>query len=123
MLPWFIETEVTQLMETIEELGNGSLARVAIRAFEEGYLDISFSPNVNNRNEVVTIRDRTGAVRFAGCGKLPFDSRVKDFHHEKRVERMMLERDSKLFSLLEKDLSRIWKSDYRAWPLDGHYVC
>jgi methylaspartate mutase epsilon subunit len=118
-----IESEVTQLMQTVEELGNGSLARGAMRAFEEGYLDIPFSPNVNNLNEVVTIRDRTGAVRFAECGNLPFDAKVKDFHHERRVERMMLERDSKLFSLLEKDLSRVWKNDYRAWPLDGHYVC
>jgi methylaspartate mutase epsilon subunit len=117
-----LEMEVAQLMGAVEELGNGSIARGAIRAFEEGYLDIPFSPNVHNSNEVVTIRDCSGAVRFADCGNLPFTARVKECHHEKLVERMTLERDSKLFSLLEKDLSRIWKNDYRAWPLDDHYV-
>jgi methylaspartate mutase epsilon subunit len=47
---------------------------------------------------------------------------VKEFHREKLEERKMLERDPKIFSLLEKDLSRIWKNDYQMWPLDDHYV-
>lgn len=114
--------EVTQIMDSIEELGHGSMARGAIRAVEEGYLDIPFSPNVYNRGEVVTCRDCSGAVRFADCGNLPFNSYLKDFHQARKEERMALERDTKIFSLLEKDLSRVWKSDYRAWPLDNHYV-
>jgi len=114
--------EVTQILDAVEELGNGSLSRGTIRAFQEGYLDIPFSPNLHNRNEVVTLRDRGGAVRFAEFGNLPFTTRVKDFHREKLAKRKLLERDSKIFSLLEKDLSRIWKNDYRQWPLDGLYV-
>jgi methylaspartate mutase epsilon subunit len=118
-----IEREVTEILNVIEELGNGSIARGAIRAFEEGYLDIPFSPNVHNHNEVVTLRDKAGAIRFAEFGKLPFSSAVKDFHRSRIDERKTLERDSKIASLLEKDLTRIWKNDFRAWPLDGHYVC
>ena len=117
-----LELEVTQIMDRIEELGNNSIARGAISALQEGFLDIPFSPNVHNRNEVVTFRDRSGAIRYADCGQLPFNSFLKDFHQARREERMTLERDPKLFSLLEKDLSRIWKNDYRAWPLDNHYV-
>ena len=117
-----LELEVTQIMDRIEELGNNSIARGAISALQEGFLDIPFSPNVHNRNEVVTFRDRSGAIRYADCGQLPFNSFLKDFHQARREERMTLERDPKIFSLLEKDLSRIWKSDYRAWPLDNHYV-
>ena len=117
-----LELEVTQIMDRIEELGNNSIARGAISALQEGFLDIPFSPNVHNRNEVVTFRDRSGAIRYADCGQLPFNSYLKDFHQARREERMTLERDSKIFSLLEKDLSRIWKSDYHAWPLDDRYV-
>ena len=109
-------------MDRIEELGNNSIARGAIRALQEGFLDIPFSPNVHNRNEVVTFRDRSGAIRYADCGQLPFNSFLKDFHQARKEERMTLERDTKIFSLLEKDLSRIWKNDYHAWPLDHHYV-
>lgn len=118
-----LELEVTQMMNAIEELGNGSIARGTIRAFENGNLDIPFSPNLCNKNEVVTLRDRSGAVRFAEFGALPFSVSVKDFHRERIDERKMLERDPKIFSLLEKDLSRIWKNDYQTWPLDDHYVC
>jgi len=117
-----LELEVTQIMDRIEELGNNSIARGAIRALQEGYLDIPFSPNLHNRNEVVTFRDRSGAIRYGDCGQLPFNSFLKDFHQARKEERMTLERDTKLFSLVEKDLSRIWKNDYHAWPLDNHYV-
>lgn len=118
-----IEREVTEILTVIEELGNGSVARGAIRAFEEGYLDIPFSPNVYNHNEVVTLRDKAGAIRFAEFGKLPFSPAIKDFHRSRIDERKTLERDAKLASLLEKDLTRIWKNDFRGWPLDSHYVC
>lgn len=117
-----LELEVTLIMDRIEELGNNSIARGAIRALQEGFLDIPFSPNVHNRNEVVTFRDRSGAVRYADCGQLPFNSFLKDFHQSRKEERMTLERDTKIFSLLEKDLSRVSKNDYHAWPLDNHYV-
>jgi methylaspartate mutase epsilon subunit len=117
-----IELEVTQIMDAIEELGHGSLARGAIRALQEGYLDIPFSPHICNKNEVLTLRDRGGAVRFAEFGNLPFTSYLKDWHRERIEERKSLERDPRLFSLLEKDLTRIWANDYRAWPLDNLYV-
>lgn len=40
-----IEREVLELMRQIEMLGQGSLARGAIRAFRDGILDIPFSPS------------------------------------------------------------------------------
>ena len=117
-----LEMEVSQLMSAIEELGEGSIARGTIRAFKEGCLDIPFAPNKYNRNEVVTLRDRGGAIRFAEFGNLPFGNQIKDFHHGKIEERKTLERDARIFSLLEKDLTRIWKNDYLRWPLDDTYV-
>ncbi len=117
-----IEKEVHQIMSAIIEEGNGSIARGAIKAIEHGIIDIPWSPSVFNANKVTTVRDIDGAVRFYDFGNLPFDEATKSFHSEKVYMRQCMERDPSIFSLLEKDLSRIWKSDYRQWPLDGNYV-
>jgi methylaspartate mutase epsilon subunit len=117
-----LEREVRTIMETIEDLGNGSIARGAIRAFAEGILDIPFSPSIYNKNRLLTARDCDGAIRFVNPEVLPFNEDVIDFHKEKIHHRMNRERVSKIHEILGKDLTRIWKSDFIRWPLDGHYV-
>jgi methylaspartate mutase epsilon subunit len=117
-----IRTEVNQIMNAVIELGNGSVAKGAIKAIEAGILDIPWSPSVYNKGKVVGVRDVDGAVRFYDFGNLPFDEKVKDFHREKVLVRKTMERDNSIFSLLEKDLSRIWQNDYKCWPLDNTYV-
>lgn len=117
-----IRKEVKQIMDVILELGNGDIIKGAILAIEQGVIDIPWSPNIYNRNRVVCVRDVEGAVRFHDFGNLPFSESVKDFHHQKVHKRKTMERDPSIFSLLEKDLSRIWKNEYQRWPLDGHYV-
>lgn len=117
-----IKKTVNAIMEAIIELGNNSVLIGAIKAIEAGIIDIPWSPNIYNRNKVKGIRDISGAVRFIDFGNLPLDTEVKDFHLEKVGLRKMMERDSNLFSLLEKDLSRISMGDYEGWPLDRNYV-
>jgi methylaspartate mutase epsilon subunit len=117
-----IRTEVNQIMNAVIELGNGSVAKGAIKAIEAGILDIPWSPSVYNKGKVIGVRDVDGAVRFYDFGNLPFDEKVKDFHREKVLVRKTMERDNSIFSLLEKDLSRIWQNDYKCWPLDNTYV-
>ncbi|WP_217606514.1 methylaspartate mutase subunit E [Chitinophaga sp. GbtcB8] len=117
-----IRSEVKQIMDAVMQLSNGSIAKGAIKAIEAGILDIPWSPSIYNKGKVVGVRDIDGAVRFYDFGNLPFDEKTKDFHREKVVIRKNMERDSSIFSLLEKDLSRIWQNDYKTWPLDGTYV-
>jgi methylaspartate mutase epsilon subunit len=117
-----IAREVHQIMNAITEEGNGSVIKGSVKALQKGIIDIPWSPNIFNANKVITLRDIDGAVRFHDFGDLPFDENTKAFHHEKIYLRQCMERDSSIFSLLEKDLSRIWKSDYKQWPLDGIYV-
>ncbi|UCH98542.1 MAG: hypothetical protein JSV88_17295 [Candidatus Aminicenantes bacterium] len=114
--------EVTALMNSIEQLGQGSIARGITRDFQEGILDIPFSPSIYNKNHLITARDCDGAIRFVTPEGLPFDEDVIDFHKEKIHQRMTRQRAFKIFEILEKDLTRIWKNDYPRWPLDGHYV-
>lgn len=117
-----IMREVDQIMARVIELGGGSITVGAVKAIESGILDICWSPNIHNRNKVVCIRDIDGAIRYLDFGDLPFSEDIKTFHYEKTLIRKNMERDSSLFSLLEKDLSRIWKNDYKQWPLDATYV-
>lgn len=117
-----IEVEVVSIMNAIEELGNGHISRGAIKALFAGILDIPFSPNLSNRGETIAFRNKDGAVRFAVCNNLPFPEAIKEFHYNELVQRMDAERDNKMYSILEKDLTRIWKGEFRQWPLDGLYI-
>jgi methylaspartate mutase epsilon subunit len=117
-----LESEVISIMETIENLGDGSMAKGAIKAFEKGFLDIPFSPSDFNRNQLITAKDCNGAIRFVNPEVLPFKNKIIDFHKEKIHQRMTRERSSGMFKIIEKDLTRIMKNDCIKWPLDGHYV-
>jgi len=117
-----LEREVRAIMTSIEKLGQGSVARGAIKAFEKGILDIPFSPSVYNKNSLITAKDCDGAVRFVNPEQLPFENDMIDFHKEQIHRRMTAERVTRTFEILEKDLTRIWKDDFVKWPLDGHYV-
>lgn len=117
-----LEREVHAIMSSVRMLGGGSISRGAIRAIQKGILDIPFSPNRYVKKELITVRDRDGAIRFFNPENLPFDDDIIDFHREKIYRRMNAEKTSRISEILEKDLTRIWKNDYLKWPLDGHYV-
>jgi methylaspartate mutase epsilon subunit len=117
-----LEREVTSMMDMIEDFGKGSIARGILRAFEEGILDIPFSPSSYNKNRLITARDIEGAIRFVNPDLLPLPGDIIDFHKEKIHQRMTHERVFKIHEILGKDLTRISKNDYIRWPLDGAYV-
>jgi methylaspartate mutase epsilon subunit len=117
-----LRMEVNQMMECIIELGNGSIAKGAIKAIENGIIDIPWSPSIYNMNKVTSVRDVDGAIRFYDFGNMPFSQEVKSFHLDKVNIRKDMERDPSIFSLIEKDLTRIWKNDYKTWPLDNSYI-
>jgi methylaspartate mutase epsilon subunit len=117
-----LQREVSTMMQLIEDLGCGSIARGGIRAFEEGILDIPFSPSIYNKGRLISARDCNGAIRFINPEQLQVENDIVEFHKEKIAQRMIRERTSKISEILEKDLTRIWKNDFDRWPLDGHYV-
>lgn len=117
-----LQRQVEAVMTRIEQLGQGSVARGAILAFQSGLLDIPFSPSVYNRNKLITARDCDGAIRFVNPQSLPFDSSLIDFHLGKIEERKTRERITRDSHLLAKDLTRIGKNEFSFWPLDGTYV-
>ena len=110
------------MMQLIEDLGGGSIARGGMRAFEEGILDIPFSPSIYNKGRLITARDCNGAIRFVNPEQLLLENDIIEFHKEKIHQRMSQERTSKISEILERDLTGIWKNDFDRWPLDDHYV-
>lgn len=114
--------EVSTMMNLIEDLGSGSIARGGMRAFEEGILDIPFSPSIYNKGRLITARDCNGAIRFVNPEQLLLEENIVEFHKEKIHQRMSREGILKISEMLESDLTRIWKNDFDRWPLDGHYI-
>jgi methylaspartate mutase epsilon subunit len=81
------EIEIRALMDKILELGDGDVIIGCLKGVEEGFLDSSFSPNKQVRDQVMGIKDRHGAIRWKEFGNLPLPEEVKKFHREKIAER------------------------------------
>lgn len=113
-----METQVVSLMNMIELLGGGHISRGAIKAFQEGILDIPFSPNKFNKGKSITFRGIDGAIRFANVENMPFPEEVKEFHQQELLIRKKYEGESNIVKIVEKDLFRIWKNEYKHWPLN-----
>ncbi|MBB0243726.1 methylaspartate mutase [Streptomyces alkaliphilus] len=71
----WIEREVTEIVEPV--LGAPDLFAGIEAGFGEGTLDIPFSASVHARSHIVPRRDRSGAIRYAECGGLPFSPAVR----------------------------------------------
>lgn len=112
-----IETEVIAIMDMVELLGNGNIEIGAIKAIEDGIIDIPFSPNIYNRNQLFGFRNLDSAIRFTKCDQLPFPEWIKEIHQQDLYQRMIIEGEHKIYSIIEKDVTRIGKCDYRKWPL------
>lgn len=117
-----LEKEVSTVMQLIEDLGSGSIARGGMRAFEEGILDIPFSPSIYNKGRLITARDCNGAIRFVNPEQLLLEKDIIEFHKEKIHRRLSRQGTLKISEILESDLTRIWKNDFARWPLDDHYL-
>ncbi len=81
------EAEIRAFMSKILEVGDGDVILGCLKCVEEGFLDSSFSPNKQVRDQVIGIKDSRGAIRWKEFGNLPLPDEVKKFHREKVAER------------------------------------
>jgi len=77
------EAMVRSIMESILEDDADSLWRKVFNAIKEGRLEIPFSPHVINANEVITVRDPRGDIRFYERGRLPIDDKAYAYEKAK----------------------------------------
>lgn len=114
-----LNSEVACIVNHVLTLGKDDVAQGIVKAFDDGSIDIPFSPSIYNQGKVITARDVNGAIRFISTGNLPFTKDIIQFHEEKMTERR---REEKLnikqdYRLIEKDLLSVARGQFEYWPL------
>ncbi len=77
-----IEKEVKTLLYATLNIGKGDFLQGAIKAFEQGIIDIPFAPSEMNQGKILPARDMFGNIRILEFGNLPFDEEIKAFHKD-----------------------------------------
>jgi methylaspartate mutase epsilon subunit len=108
--------ETRAILDRTLELGNGDVAKGAVRAFEAGVIDVPFAPSVNNAGKILPARDNAGAVRFLNVGNLPFSPRILSFHKAKLDERAKFEKRDVSFQMVVDDIYAISKGRLTGRP-------
>jgi methylaspartate mutase epsilon subunit len=117
-----IQASSKSIIDSILDCGGGDVARGFVYAIKNQYLDIPFSPNFQVQGKIVCVRDCDGAVRIYQPGNVQVPDHVLQFYKALIHERMRKEETRNISTLIYKDVSRIPRTDYLRWPLDGHYV-
>jgi methylaspartate mutase epsilon subunit len=74
-----IESETKNIVQAIFNISGDAFWESVFRAFQLGYIDIPFSPHVDNANKMVTLRDLNGSIRIMERGHVPIsDQDAKD---------------------------------------------
>jgi len=112
-----IITEETRcIINKCFELGDGDIAKGAVRAFEAGVIDIPFAPSRHNAGKMLPARDNDGAVRVFAIGALPFSKELIDFHADKIAQRAAYERRQASFQMVIDDVYAIGKGNLVGRP-------
>ncbi len=101
--------ETRLILDKAYELGDGDIARGAVRAFEAGVIDVPFAPSRMTAGRILPARDDEGAVRLLSVGNLPFTEALKNFHKEKIAVRAAKEKREATFQLVTDDIYAISK--------------
>ncbi len=104
-----ISRETKALVDRALELGDGSTAAGAVRAFAAGVVDVPFAPSRMNAGKTMPARDNEGAVRFLSTGNLPFAKDILDFHRDCLARRGETEGRKPSFQMVVDDIYAIGK--------------
>ncbi len=110
--------ESRALLDAALRLGHGSFEAAVVRAIEAGIIDVPFSPSRWNAGQVLSVRDLSGAVRFADHGALPLPAEVAAVHRD-LVARRSGSGGTPLEQLIEADILDVARGAFADWPLDG----
>lgn len=104
-----ISQETRCIIDKCFELGDGDIAKGAVRAFQAGVIDIPFAPSRYNAGKMLPARDNEGAVRIFSPGALPFTPELLAFHQGKIDERAKVEKREASFQMVIDDVYAISK--------------
>ena len=101
--------ETRCILDKCFELGEGDIAKGAVRAFAGGIIDVPFAPSRYNAGKMLPARDNEGAVRFFSPGAIPLTKDLIDFHAEKIAKRAQVEKRVASFQMVIDDVYAISK--------------
>ncbi len=104
-----IRAETKCILDKVFEAGNGDLAVGAVKAFEQGIIDIPFAPSKFNAGTILPARDNNGAVRYLNFGNIPLSKELKDFNRELLEERSRYEKRDVSFQMVVDDIFAVGK--------------
>jgi methylaspartate mutase epsilon subunit len=78
-----IESEVRSILGAIFDMSGDVFWESVFRAFQMGYLDVPFSPHIDNANKLISMRDRNGSIRISERGDVPISD--EDAQLERRL--------------------------------------
>ena len=110
------EREVRAIMDRVLDLGDGDVLEGTCKAVESGVMDSPWSPNLNIKDKVLSVRDAQGACRYLEFGNLPFSEDIKDFHRQKVAEREKKEGRKADFHTTVRDLWTLSKGKIVGLP-------
>ena len=111
-----ITAETRCIIDKCFELGEGDIAKGAVRAFQAGVIDIPFAPSRHNAGKMLPARDNNGAVRIFAPGAVPLSKELTDFHAGKIAERAKVERRNASFQMVIDDVYAIGKGNLVGRP-------
>jgi methylaspartate mutase epsilon subunit len=105
--------EVRCLLDRVEQLGDGDVARGTVRAFQSGELDVPFAPSDSAHGAVLPARDDDGRVRIFEFGNLALDDDIREIHAARLDSRAETENRDRTFRMVADDVDAI---------SDGHLI-
>ncbi len=104
-----IKAETRCMVDKLYEVGNGDLAKGAVKGFDMGVIDIPFAPSKYNAGKMMPARDNNGAVRYLKFGNVPFTAELKAFNMKKLDERGKYENRPVGFQMTIDDIFAVGK--------------
>lgn len=104
-----IAQETKCIVDKCFALGEGDIAKGAVRAFQAGVIDVPFAPSRYNAGKMLPARDNEGAVRIFCPGALPFTPELLAFHKGKIDARAKVEKREASFQMVIDDVYAISK--------------
>ncbi len=102
-----IARSVRALLDHVEEVGDGDVARGTVRAFESGALDVPFPPSDAAAGDVLPARDDDGRVRLLKFGNLALPDDVQRTHRARLDERARTEGRDPSFRMVADDVAAV----------------
>jgi methylaspartate mutase epsilon subunit len=114
-----IEQTAIELMDTIDQHGDGDIAQGTIEAFSTGALDVPFAPSDSAEGAVLPARDDDGRVRMLEFADLGVSQEVKEIHANRLDDRARTEGRDQDFRMVADDVDAISEGRLIGRPTEG----